>query len=103
MTVTTEGPAAGSPASGPDPSGDEASHSPTNVPKILVGLVGMIATGYVMWTVFLSFALFPEIYLDSKLLIGIVAVVGGRRRCRRPVLLPQHVRRGTAARSSRPG
>ncbi len=70
MTVTTEGPAAGSPASGPDPSGDEASYSTTNVPRMLIGLVGMIATGYVMWTVFLTFGLFPEIYLDNKLVIG---------------------------------
>ena len=44
---------------------------------MLIGLVGMIATGYVMWTVFLTFGLFPEIYLDNKLIIGLVAVAVG--------------------------
>jgi len=49
----------------------------TSPQKILIGLVGMGVTGYVMWTLFLSFGLRPEWYADQKILIGIVAIVVG--------------------------
>ena len=79
MTVTQKGSsAAGSSAlepGSPEGSGDAYGH--TSVAKIAIGLVGMIVTGYVMYTVFMSFGIFPEVYLDSKILIGLVAILVG--------------------------
>ena len=49
----------------------------TSPQKILIGLVGMGVTGYVMWTLFLSFGLRPEWYADQKILIGVIAIVVG--------------------------
>lgn len=76
MTVTRAGSSTGSPALDPGPSraGDSSRGS---VPRMLGGLVGMGATGYVMWTIFLSIGIYPELYLDSKVVIGVVAVVVG--------------------------
>ncbi len=45
--------------------------------KIVLGFVGMIVTGYLMWTVFLSFSILPGVYLDNRVIIGVVAVVVG--------------------------
>lgn len=42
-----------------------------------MGLVGMGVTAYVMFTVFMSFGIFPGVYLDSKIVIGLVAVAVG--------------------------
>ncbi len=78
MTTThQEGSAAGSPAAGPDPAVDEVRHGRATPVKIVVGIVGMIVTAYVMYTAFMSFSILPEVYFDSKILIGIVAVVVG--------------------------
>jgi alpha-glucoside transport system permease protein len=49
----------------------------TSVPKIAIGLVGFIVTAYVMYTLFMSFGLRPEWYGDSRIIIGIVAIVAG--------------------------
>ena len=46
-------------------------------PKIIVGIVGMGVTGYLMYTLFMSFGLRPEWYLDNKILIGVVAILVG--------------------------
>ncbi len=77
MTVTTDGPSTGSPGLGPDPSAEPTVYGRASAPKILLGLVGMIVTAYAMYNVFLSFGLFPEVYLNSKILIGVIAVVVG--------------------------
>ncbi|MCY7399551.1 MAG: sugar ABC transporter permease [Nocardioides sp.] len=76
MSVDTTGPSTDS-ALGPDPSGEGDAYTRTSGKKILIGLVGMIVTGYVMYTAFLSFGIFPEVYLDNKIVIGLVAVVVG--------------------------
>jgi alpha-glucoside transport system permease protein len=49
----------------------------TSPQKILVGLVGMGAVGWVMFNIFMSFGLRPSWYFDNKFLIGIVAIVVG--------------------------
>ncbi len=79
MTTTTQGPSAGgTSALGPDPEEGQATvYGRTSPVKILVGLVGMVGTAYLMFQVFLSFGILPQLYLDSKILIGIVAVLVG--------------------------
>ena len=54
-----------------------------------------------MWNACLSFAYYPEWYADSKILIGLLALVVGVGGRVLPLLLPQHVRRGAAAAGSR--
>ncbi len=49
----------------------------TSPQKILLGLVGLVVTGYVMYTLFLSFGLRPEWYFENKILIGLVAIIVG--------------------------
>ena len=62
---------------GPSGSKDELVHGKANPLKIAIGLVGMVVTAYVMYTLFMSFGIFPELYFDSKILIGVIAVVVG--------------------------
>ena len=77
MTVMKEGSSAGSSVLEPG-SGDEGqARNKANVRKILIGFVGMAVMGYLMWTIFLSFGILPGLYFDSKILIGLVAVVVG--------------------------
>ncbi len=59
------------------PEGTKSGQGSASIVKILVGLVGMVVTGLVMFNVFLSFGIFPEVYLDSKILIGLVAILVG--------------------------
>ncbi len=78
MTLTAEGSSAGEPALEPTPGpGRGVVHGKASLPRILIGLVGMGVTAYVMYTVFMSFGIFPEVYLDSKIVIGLVAVAVG--------------------------
>jgi len=49
----------------------------TSPQKILIGVVGMVVIGYLMYTIFLSFGLRPEWYGSNKILIGVVAIVTG--------------------------
>ncbi|CAA9364929.1 MAG: ABC alpha-glucoside transporter, inner membrane subunit AglF [uncultured Nocardioidaceae bacterium] len=79
MTVVQKGSSTGgSSVLEPDPSqGSGGPQSRTSVGKIVIGLVGMIVTAYVMYNVFLSFGIFPQVYLDSKILIGLVAILVG--------------------------
>lgn len=78
MTVTKQGSSTGgSSVLEPFPPEGADVHGRASVVKILVGLVGMVVTGYVMYTVFMSFGIFPEVYLDSKILIGLVAILVG--------------------------
>ena len=76
MSTDVKGPTTGTPVVGPDPSSEESRGS-ADVKLMLGGLAGMGITGYVMWTVFLSFGIFPEIYLDNRLVIGVVAITVG--------------------------
>ncbi len=77
MSIDTQGPATGTPAAGPGPSPEEPRHGAANVLLIVGGLLGMAVTGYVMWTIFLSFGIYPELYLDNGLIIGVVAITVG--------------------------
>lgn len=79
MTVTQQGSSAGgSSALGPVPEGQSGEvHGRPSVAKIVVGFVGMVVTGYLMYTIFMSFGIFPEVYLDSKILIGLIAILVG--------------------------
>jgi alpha-glucoside transport system permease protein len=45
--------------------------------KILIGLVGMLVVGWFVINASLSFAYYPEWYANSKILIGLVALVVG--------------------------
>jgi alpha-glucoside transport system permease protein len=45
--------------------------------KIAIGLVGMVATGWFVWNALLALAWYPGWFLDSKIIIGILAVVVG--------------------------
>jgi alpha-glucoside transport system permease protein len=79
MTVIKQGSSAGG-SSALEPAGPQGGgevYGRTSIVKILVGLVGMVVTGYVMYTIFMSFGIFPEVYLDSKILIGLVAILVG--------------------------
>jgi alpha-glucoside transport system permease protein len=58
------------PASGADP--DAA-----NPAKMAIGLVGFVVVAWFMWNACLSFAYHPEWYADSKILIGLLALVVG--------------------------
>ncbi len=74
MSVTDTGPGADRAlGSGPAATGPP----PASARKIVIGILGFVATAYVMYTVFMSFGIFPGVYLDSKILIGIVAVLVG--------------------------
>ncbi|MFC6286171.1 carbohydrate ABC transporter permease [Nocardioides sp. GCM10027113] len=49
----------------------------TSPAKIVGGLVGMAAVIWALFNLFLAFGLYPEVFLDSKIIIGIVALVAG--------------------------
>jgi alpha-glucoside transport system permease protein len=48
-----------------------------NPAKLLIGLVGMAVIGWFVANASLSFAYYPEWYADSKILIGLLALVVG--------------------------
>ena len=62
-------------ASGPAPAPDKSAGA--SVVRIVVGLVGLVVTGWLMFNIFLSFGLLPGLYFDNRLLIGLVAVTVG--------------------------
>ena len=62
-------------ASGPAPASDKSAGA--SVVRIVVGLVGLVVTGWLMFNIFLSFGLLPGLYFDNRLLIGLVAVTVG--------------------------
>lgn len=76
MSVDTKGPSTDS-VLGPDPSDEGGPHTRTSVKKIVVGLIGFAVVALVMWNAFLSFGLYPEVYLDNKFVIGVIAVLVG--------------------------
>jgi len=59
---------------GTGPSADPDAANPT---KILVGLVGMVVVGWFVGNASLSFAYYPQWFADSKILIGLLALVVG--------------------------
>lgn len=77
MSIDIEGPTTGSPVAGPDPSEGEPRRGGADVKLIVGGIVGMVVTAYAMWTIFLSFGIYPDLYLDNALLIGVIAVAVG--------------------------
>ncbi len=77
MSIDIKGPTTGTPVVGPDPSREEPRRGGADVKLIIGGIVGMAVTAYVMWTIFLSFGIFPEIYLDNKIIVGVVAITVG--------------------------
>jgi alpha-glucoside transport system permease protein len=63
----------------PEAGGDDqaARAEGANPARILVGLVGMAVIGWFVANASLSFAYYPEWYADSKVLIGLLALVVG--------------------------
>ncbi|HET6563674.1 MAG TPA: sugar ABC transporter permease [Marmoricola sp.] len=45
--------------------------------KLVIGLVGMAVTVWLLVNAFLAFSLYPELFLDSRIVIGIVALIIG--------------------------
>jgi alpha-glucoside transport system permease protein len=61
----------------PTPGEPGANPDSPDVRKILIGLVGTVAVGWAMGNLFLAFAYYPEWFADSKLLIGVLALIAG--------------------------
>jgi alpha-glucoside transport system permease protein len=70
------GSSTGTPVLGPS-AGDDARIGKAQPAKIVIGLVGMGVTLWFILNVFLAFGLYPEVFLDSKIVIGVVAVIVG--------------------------
>ncbi|MGD9957771.1 carbohydrate ABC transporter permease [Nocardioides sp.] len=60
-----------------DPSAGDAKIGKAQPGKIVIGLVGMVVVVWFILQVFLAFGLRPEWFLDSKIVIGVVAVIVG--------------------------
>ncbi|CUR55180.1 putative carbohydrate ABC transporter, permease component [metagenome] len=60
------------PGGAAEPSSEDATPS-----KILIGLVGFVVTAWFISNVFLAIGYHPSWFLDSKLLIGVVALIAG--------------------------
>ncbi len=74
MTVTQQGPSTGSPELGPRPT---SGPPPFSAKKFGIGVVGIVVTVWLMLNIFLAFGLRPDLFLDSKFIIGVLAVVVG--------------------------
>ncbi len=78
-----DAPEAGEPAPPDQPAppgpGEPEGENPdrADVRKIVTGLVGLLLVGWGMGNAFLAFAYYPEWFLDSKILIGILALIVG--------------------------
>jgi len=46
-------------------------------PALVIGLVGLLLTAYLIGNLFLAFSYYPQWFANSKLLIGLVALVAG--------------------------
>ena len=97
-TQTQEGaPPRESPPEPPETGGDEFNPEQVfDVGRLLIGLVGMVVTGWLLCNVFLAFAYYPEWFFDSKILIGVLALIAGVGGAYLLFMLHQHVRRGHA-------
>ncbi|HRD62719.1 MAG TPA: sugar ABC transporter permease [Nocardioides sp.] len=80
-TVDVEAPEPGDPTppedgrlNGGDPGSNPEAARPA---KIVIGLVGFVIAGWFMWNACLSFAYYPQWYGNSKILIGLLALVVG--------------------------
>jgi alpha-glucoside transport system permease protein len=71
----------GEPTPPPTPSdsggGEGGAKEAANPARILIGLLGMAVIGWFVANASLSFAYYPEWYADSKILIGLLALVVG--------------------------
>ena len=78
-TQTQEGaPPRESPPEPPETGGDEFNpEQHSDIGRLLIGLVGMVVTGWLLCNVFLAFAYYPEWFFDSKILIGVLALIAG--------------------------
>jgi alpha-glucoside transport system permease protein len=78
-TETKEGsPPVEVPPEPPTPGGEGATpYGRANPGRLLLGIVGMVVTGWLLGNLFLAFAYYPEWFLDSKILIGVIALVAG--------------------------
>mgnify|MGYP000731136648 CR=1 FL=1 len=56
---------------------DSSGRQGANVAKLALGLVGLALTAWLLGNLFLSLGYHPEWYFDSKLLIGLIALVAG--------------------------
>jgi alpha-glucoside transport system permease protein len=61
----------------PGPRSGRGEAHKTSPAKIVGGIVGMVVTIYLLLTLFQAMRLFPEIFLDSRIIIGLVALVAG--------------------------
>ncbi len=59
------------------PTAESATYDKANPTKIALGLVGMVGAIWLMINIFLAFSLYPGLFLNSRLLIGVLAVVIG--------------------------
>lgn len=72
-TEPAPAPGAGSSAS---PAAGSAARSAHPL-RILVGTVGLVVTAYLMCTIFLAFAWYPELFGDNDILIGLLGLAVG--------------------------
>jgi alpha-glucoside transport system permease protein len=65
------------PAGHPPPADEAVEYDKANPVRILVGIVGIAVTVWALVNLFLAFSLYPGAFADSRLLIGLVALVAG--------------------------
>lgn len=68
-------PQGSAPPGGAEPGSHPADKA--NLPKVLIGLVGLALVVWLVANLFLAFAYYPEWFADSKILIGILALIAG--------------------------
>ena len=80
VVVTSTKPSASSAASAalePEPSSGKVEADKASPFKIVAGLVGMGVVVWALLNLFLTFSLYPEVFFDSRILIGLIALVAG--------------------------
>ena len=78
MTSTkSSGSSAVDAALGPEPRSSGGEAHKASPAKIVGGLVGMAVVVWALLNLFLTFSLYPEIFFDSRILIGLVALAAG--------------------------
>lgn len=59
------------------PGGDASAPRGANLAKLGIGVLGMAAVAWAAANLFLAFAFYPQWFFDSRLLIGLLALVAG--------------------------
>ncbi len=62
---------------GPDEPASSPNAQAANLPKLGIGLVGAVGVGWFVCNAFLAFAYHPDWFADSKVLIGLLALIAG--------------------------